>query len=240
MIYKGIIYLSFLILLYPACKPITYIKKMYAKEASFERWSNGDKTVVFIPMSHVSTPEFYADVKRIIDSMKHKNYTVYYEGTKKEKISDSTLNDRFERKLRKMLGFYMDSVGYAAIFHKAGIFKTKIDQPAYHKLGIDNYDHNVDVTINDIMEAYEKQYGEIKLEVADMQIPLRSSAGYRNSMRLPRKKVENIVVGFRNTHLSTYIANSSDSNIVIVYGLAHLKGTYENLYHLNHNWKKDK
>jgi len=214
------------------------LKKINAESAEFEKWTNDDKEIVFIPMAHISTPAFYKDVKRIIDSLKQMNYIVYYEGLKKESIADSTLKDEYARKFRKMIGVLFDTTSVIDYLNSQGLFKTKIGQPRPNIMGIDKADHNVDVSLTYLVNLYESKYGKIKLELVDYQIQLKRSSVYPNSLRLPKKRANSIIIGSRNTFLANYIQTSTDKKIVVVYGLLHTKGTYQNLKEKDPKWHK--
>jgi hypothetical protein len=197
--------------------------------------ANKNKTLAFIPMHHVGKPEFYEGVKKAIGQYKARGYTVYYEGTGWKSNMDSLTAGRYERKFRKMLGVYVDTTGYAHYFHEKGLFKNLVDQPRYYQLGIDSNDVNVDIRKYELVDAYEKKYGEIKLEPIDNALGLDQS--YPRNLRLPRKKVMSIIIDHRNEFLASFIQNSAHKKIVVIYGEEHLKGTIRLLKQADSSWK---
>lgn len=214
-------------LLVISCRPVVAVKMMHAKNASQETWKVGEKTVVFIPMVHVGTPEFYADVANTISVLKKQGYVLYYEGVKKDPGQDSASFLNYMRKFRKMTGLVIDSIGYAALFHEKGLFKSKIDQPKASNLGADENDRQVDVHFFELVDAYEKKHGAIWLTAADSTLSLTSAVKYPPAMKLPSGKVMDILVNHRDKHLADYILSSPHKKVVVIYGYAHKKGTYK-------------
>jgi hypothetical protein len=197
--------------------------------------SNKEKVVAFIPMHHVGKPGFYDGVKEIVGHYKAEGFVVYYEGVQLIASMDSITQDSYDRKLRKMIGVTIDTNGYAHYFHDKGLFKGLIDQPRYHKLGVDSNDVNVDVVKYKLVDAYEEKFG--KIELTDIDKRLRLVEGYPPSYKLPMKKVRTIILDYRNQNLANYIQHSRDKRIVVIYGEEHLKGTYKLLKELDRSWK---
>ena len=219
-----------------ACTPVKTISSLYSKDAKVIEFSNEFKTVKFIPMHHVGKPEFYADVAIKVMSLKEEGYIVYFESAKMDQIEDSIKLDEYKRKFRKMLGVHIDSTGYAKYFENSSVFKNMIGQPAYKELGVTDGDVRVDLPQNKLVDAYEEKYGKIELAAGDKQMPFTS--GYPKALRLPKEQVRSIIIEHRDRHLAEYIHKASDKKIVIIYGLIHVNGTFDELKKLDDSWKK--
>lgn len=226
-----------------SCTTAKIIKWEQQNKAHYRVWSNGSKDVAFIPMIHVGSPELYSDVKRVVDSFQNRGYIVYYEGVRTSGISDPILNDLYLRKLRKMVGFHLDSNGYLKILYQQysnadKFLSDKINQPKASGLGIDKNDKNTDVSKKELVDAYEQNYGEIHLTKRDLRLPLKSGKNLPEPLRLPRDSVRYIILNYRNQYLAKSIMNSLDEKIVVLYGLGHLGGVFQELQRLDINWNR--
>lgn len=242
-----------------SCKPYTALRKMNSEEAVFEQWKNeSNKTVVFLPMIHAGKPEFYKNVHQKITSLKNAGYVVFYEGVKSGFISDSalipgtikkyqrypevqTLNvDSLKKliyviKLKRMVGISPDSATYANFIKRLPILKKSVAQPSASYLGVSNSDFNIDVTGNELVDIYEQAFGEITLEQIDFAVPLNQPLPRFRILK--QKNIRPIIIDYRNDHLANSIQNSEYDKILVIYGLAHKKGTFNNLKILDPTWK---
>ena len=210
---------------------------MQADEAELYQFSNKNKTVGFIPMHHLGKLAFYEDVRVVVEHFKKEGYIVYYESARMD-VLDSALEDQYNRKFRKMMGTHIDSSGYAATFHAKGLFKNLVDQPPYPQLGVDSFDKRVDISKNEIVDIYEKKFGPVPLDSADLRIPL--DAAYPMSKRLPQNQLFSIILDVRNHYLANAIRESQDKKILVIYGRMHLDGTFDELSKMEKGWKKKK
>lgn len=216
-----------------SCKPLTIVQLIQADKAEVVQLANTTKTVQYIPMHHVGKPAFYEGVKTLVDSFKRNGYIVFYESARTENITDSLTLDRYNRKFRKMMGMHIDTSGYVKRLHEKGLFKQLVDQPTYDRLGLDSRDIRVDIPKNQLVDAYEKTFGEIVLERGD-DTPLNES--YNLELRLPQKEVRYIIVDYRNKNLATAIQYSDFKKIAVVYGADHLNGTLRELQKFDPSW----
>jgi hypothetical protein len=219
-----------------SCKLSHTIQQIHRTDAELVELRSQTKTVEFIPMHHVGTQEFYEHVAQIVKFFKAAGYIVYFEGVELESKMDSATADMYARKFRKMIGVSLDTLGYAHYFHEHGLFRNLVDQPRYHQFGVDSGDVNVDVEKYQLVDAYEKKYGQIELSYIDKKLGMDEA--YPGKERLSMKKVRYAIVDFRNEHLAHYIQNSADEKIVVIYGEEHLEGTYQILKRLNSTWVK--
>jgi hypothetical protein len=219
-----------------SCKITHTIQQIHRTDADLVELRSQVKTVEFIPMHHVGTQEFYDHVAQIVKFFKAAGYKVYFEGVELESKMDSATADLYDRKFRKMIGVSLDTLGYAHYFHEHGLFRNLVDQPRYDEFGVDTTDVNVDVEKYQLVDAYEKKYGEIELSSTDKKLTMDEP--YPGKERLPMKKVRYAIVDFRNEHLANYIQNSADEKIVVIYGEEHVEGTFQVLKRLNSTWVK--
>jgi hypothetical protein len=229
----NLIVLFLLLCCFVACKPLTVVQLIQNDKAEVVRLASDTKSVQYIPMHHVGKPVFYEGVKMLVDSFKRNGYIVFYESARTENITDSLTLDRYNRKFRKMMGMHIDTSGYAKMLHESGLFKQLIDQPTYDKLGVDSSDKRVDIPKNQLVDAYEKTFGEIVLERGD-DVPL--NARYNLELRLPQKEVRYIILDYRNKNLATAIQYSDFKKIAVIYGADHLNGTLEELKKFDPSW----
>jgi len=232
---------------------------MNSEDATFERWKNkSNKTVVFLPMAHAGKPEFYENVQQTIVNLKNDGYVVFYEGVKTGIISDSSFTTstlkKYQRypevkalsldslkkliyviKLKRMVGIFPDSTTYSNVIKSLPILKKSVVQPSASHLGISDNDFNVDVTKRELVDLYEQTNGEITLEQIDFAVPLNEPLPRFRILR--QKNVVPIIINYRNEHLANSIQNSIYDKILIIYGLAHKKGTFEFLNRLDPTWE---
>lgn len=113
--------------------------------------SNGDKTVRFQGMAHVASPSFYAGVKNDVAASRIEGYVLFYEGVKPGSAENS-------KKFDGIMGFKFDKNLYAAMSKLYGLVPQNQAEIAGHP---DPRDKNVDVSIDDIVKAYEKRRGSV-------------------------------------------------------------------------------
>ena len=219
-----------------SCKVLHVIHLMHQKGARIVEMKSNNKTVEFIPMHHVGKKEFYDEVRDIVQAFKQDGFIVYFESSRMEPMKDSVALDGYERKFRRMLGLYLDTNGYVHYLHDKGLFKKMVDQPKYRDLGVTGSDLRVDIPKNKLVDAYENKYGKIELYQVDTATPLTGK--YNTRLKLPKKKVRDIIINYRNQHLADYIQNSKDKKIIVIYGEDHLEGVFEDLKKTDHSWKK--
>jgi hypothetical protein len=225
-------------LLLSSCKAIKALKEIHSEKAEVVSFSNNEKTVKFIPMHHIGKPEFYEEVKLLVDSFKKEGFIVFYEGVKPYEKNDSVSLDQYQRKFRKFIGISLDSTKYIEVLHEKNHFKNLVGQPKYADLGISEQDQNVDITKTELIEAYEKKFGEIQLEPGDYSMPLVKTNVLPAPLKLPKKNVQDIIVTYRDQHLAKNIHLSTYNKILVIYGKAHVKGTYSQLKNLQDSWLK--
>ena len=257
------------ILLFPllsSCGMIPILKKVHATDVDIVTFQSENKTVQFIPMAHIGKPEFYEKVNQLVDSFKADGYVIFHEGITDSKLDrkkadkiysevtknvlarrylkssnkDSVAIEIYLRKIRKMFGGIPDSSKYMEFFKEVGMFKNMVDQPRYYELKTDEKDLKADVSLFDLVDDYERRFGTIDLTEFDFQLPLTPTESLPASRQLPSKKVEEVIIDFRDSYLADAILRSPHSRIVVIYGLAHLDGTFYYMQQSGKVWKKKK
>ena len=204
---------------------------IYNDTAKLDKLKNNNKEVVFIPIHHIGTKPFYAEVKKKIDSLENLGFHFYT-----EKIKGDVKDTIALLKLRKFSGipFSKKNSGYIKMIDsmyngKVKYKKEVIDQPSYSALGIDSLkSKNVDVTINEMITYYESKYGEIKLEKCDYENPNNKKSSCKVKP-VDKKKGDDAIINFRNKHVIEELLKDKNDKIVIVYGAKHFIGIKEEL-----------
>jgi hypothetical protein len=232
---------------------------MNNEEASYEIWKNAeDKTVIFLPMVHAGKPAFYENVKNLITQYKEQGYVVFYEGLKFDKSPDTVINpdlpasyisyskmhfpDSVSRhrliyilKFKRMIGIIADSTSYVNMLKRSPLTRKAVFQPSVASLGISTDDTNVDVSVPQLVDEYENKFGIIELEQIDFAIPLHEPLP--NFRRLKKKNASKLIIDYRDDNLSHSIQSTSSRKIMVIYGLAHKKGTFKELKEYDPSWK---
>lgn len=201
-------------------------------------YTNGDKTVVFIPMIHLNKKEFYDEVKQLNDSLRKQGYVFVYESVAASKSLDSLTLDTYKRKFRRVVGFnltsYTDKNNDAMKRYRV---KGAISQTMSNTgLSLDT-DIKGDVSMDSLVRRYEKEKGEIILYDYDRTTPLNKK--YKGK-RLPSSEKEYLLMTVRNEALANKITTLQEKKIVVLYGALHRKGMYEDLKKLDPKWNEVK
>lgn len=116
--------------------------------------SNGEKTVRFRGMAHIASEAFYAGVKEDIANARKDGYVLFYEGVRPGTPENA-------KKFDALMGFKFDKKLYDSMSKLYGLVPQKQDEIAGTP---DPRDRNVDVSVDDIVAAYEKRKGAVSSE----------------------------------------------------------------------------
>ena len=221
-----------------ACKTTRVLKEIHADLPEVIQFNNDRKVVQFISLHHIGKPVYYNNVRDLVKELKKDGYVVYYEFVNEEADRDSLSIDIYKRKFRKLVGFQLDSGGYASALHSRGLLLHLINQPAYSFFGVDSSDLRVDVSTAMLVDAYENKYGVIELDQTDKAQSLEGSS-FAGSNRPPREKVMSILIDYRNQNLARFIQSSRHSRIIVMYGADHVDGTFVSLSEMDAGWKRN-
>lgn len=251
---KKITFLSALII--AICSLGSCIQKILLKKvgafdesATTKQITNGDKTIVFVPMHHVGKKEFYNDVRHKIDSLQKNGYIIYYEGTKPDLNTDSLTADTITRKLRmitqidpmlaKKQGGYVDTVNstFLGVRSKYIASEKLRNQPYAVGLGIDTSKAvRADVFYSDIIRAFENKYGKLPLSDCDMKSPLGQK--YKCKKSVKNKQKMDILMNSRNEYLYDVLLKENRKKIAVIFGAKHFNGLLKMLKEKDPSWKK--
>jgi hypothetical protein len=94
-----------------------------------------------------------------------------------------------------------------------------------------------DLTLEDLIEAFEAKHAQVKLDSCDLTTPLDSSyACSPLDPSLSKDFQENFILGLRNAHLARLIHFSRSPKIYVIYGASHFEGLREELKKLDSDW----
>ncbi len=218
---------------------------VFDDKAELKMISTNDKNLIFIGMHHIGRKEFYDDMARKVDSLQRQGYVVLYELIKKSNGIDSVSNDIYKKKFRKIMGIantkYYDTINnlIAGRFKYKGNYKLT-NQPSYNNLKVDMENaKNIDVELVDLIKAFELKHGEIDLDDCDQET--KSDSPVYDCNRIDNDRAElfknEFVFTYRNKNIANEIHNSTEKNILVIYGKNHFDGLRAELDALDKNWK---
>ncbi len=177
-----------------------------------------DRTLIVLPIIHLSKKGYYESVKNIIDSLRSEGYTFFYEGMDMQQGLDSIQAINYKRKLRKFLkvnlDFHKENLSLPSFYHSKYYIKQD-----YHKIGIiKEQDINIDLSLKAVIDSFETKYFEITLNDCDLNTDLNAKYQCKNNYARYRNS---IIHEFRNPFLCQTILESKHQKLVIVYGKSH-------------------
>lgn len=188
-------------------------------------FSNGIKTVTFIPMIHIGTPAFYTAVAKKVKVRKLAGATLYYEF-----IDFDALDENNKRKARALVGILPTPHQYDELSGDG-----YIGQPNDDFLGLVNdKDVNVDVTPEELLAAYEERFGPIVVTGVDATSDLSEMA----TVVMPMQNVSEIILDSRNQKIADTISNRPETDIVLLFGAAHGPGVVADLQLIDPGWRR--
>ncbi|MDO5510433.1 MAG: hypothetical protein Q4F57_07035 [Weeksellaceae bacterium] len=203
---------------------------VFSYEARLVNLSHHEKEVLMIPMHHIGTHEFYADVAHKIDSLQRLGYVGYVESVSIRDL-DSIDADQYYRKSRKLMGVnttkYYDTLTRKVMgkFTYRGRHNLRM-QPSYAKLKVDTANMVfADTQMHLIIRDWEQKHGKIELEDCDWETALTDDyeckhLGSQNRSIFMRDYVQSM----RNDYVVHLIDSLPHDKILLVYGSAHLSG----------------
>lgn len=194
------------------------LMKATRPETQTIKWNN--KSIVFVPIAHASTPEFYNGVKSVVSDYKAKGYTVFYEQVTRAAKNDKASGkpDTLSLKFRKLIGLEPTRETYAIL---KNFFPGIIVQPEYKELGITPSDLNADISLEQLVGKYEALYGPVELNNCDFETE-EGGIGY-NCGKL-NNDLEPVILDYRNEHVAGLVKSSKADKILIIYGAKHVPG----------------
>tara|TARA_R110002050_G_scaffold273016_1_gene416867 strand:- start:12371 stop:13069 length:699 start_codon:yes stop_codon:yes gene_type:complete len=206
---------------------------------------NDQRKIIFIPMHHIGKKEFYDDVAKKVDSLQNLNFTVFYEGAINDKETDSLIQRKNGMKLRKLFGYYLqrDMDTTSNIIGEKTKYTGKhklINQPKYSELNVDSVKAiKADVSLSELMNEFEKNYGEITLDSCDYNYDIIDKnydckKADKSLLKIFKKEY---IKDYRNKSLAEKIFESNKDKILVIYGSSHYFGLYFELLKLDKNYR---
>ena len=190
------------------------------------------KQILYLPMHHIGTPAYYRHVIKLVDSLHRAGFIVCYEMLGISPKTDWATRDVLVRKYRKLTG----SLQIGGYITKDGLLMGKqypflrklINQPRGAILGLDSTtDVHLDVTLEQLMQAWETKYGKVLLDLCDWQ------TGYAQPYPCVKKYKQRVINCFLTTYRDQFIASGirsmPETKIALLYGANHFKGIAEHL-----------
>lgn len=200
------------------CRVIKGLKYLNTKKIKSTEKHYENKTIIFTEIHHAGRVKFYNKLKDTITYYKESGYIVFYEQVAHRCSDfDSLTNDIIIRKTRKLIGIIPTLKTYE-LFDSLPNFTA---QPPMDSLNIDSTDINADITLIQLINQYEKIYGEIVLDKVDLEVPLDGE--YK---RKKLKDADKIIVDYRNLKLAEKVYISKYNKIIVIYGEGHRKGFF--------------
>jgi hypothetical protein len=196
-----------------------------ASSARVFTFSNGTRSLHFIPMIHQAEPAFYEAVAGEVKHLKAQGMDLFYEFIDFE---TATLADK--RRIRAMYGLIPTPDFYAK--NASGGW---IGQDNSMFLGFPSgTDVNVDLTPAELADAYEKLAGPLDISDKNLVTPI-------DEFVMPTadaKQITRVTIDQRNRHLAQAI-NEAQTSVIVLYGAAHVAGTMKNLFALDPSWRRE-
>lgn len=188
----------------------------------------GGKSLVFFPMKHAGTREFYNSIQSKIDSLKKEGYYFLY-----EKVKVDANDENMRRKLKKITWNIPISLekGYVQLLKDYGIYMREelFDQPSYNDFGLDETNSkNLDATARNLVDYFEKKYGEIKLNKCELETPITAKDDCKGRI-LKKKHTKDVILNFRNKIIASGVMSESHAKIALIYGAGHVRGIFAEL-----------
>lgn len=192
----------------------------YENNVQTRKISSASKEIVFIPMKHFGTEEFYADVMKSIDSLKNKGFYFLY-----EKVEVDTSDTTAALKYKKIVGAPLSrNSSYIELLKNNNISfkKPLIDQPSYEQMGLSNTNSSVaDATAKELVLYFEQKYGAIDLNDCEKKSSL-FEADNCNGKKIKAKQKDEVLINYRNAVVINKLLKNSGSKVAIIYGAAHI------------------
>lgn len=200
----------------------------YDSKVRYSTYVNKNKTIIIIPNIHLAIEEQFENLEFRLDSLFHRNYFLYYES-----IIGSAYDTVNLIKSNKLIGVEAANKDYKEIIEKFISKNNKkasklIMQPKFHLMGAnDQNSKNMDMSLAQIVEAYELKYGSIELNECDYLKFKSPETKCKPSPKLPSKQTNEFTVDERDKYIISEILKEDKSKIVMVYGKGHYPGMHK-------------
>lgn len=194
---------------------------------------NNCKEVVVIPMVHLAKPKYYRESTKIITSLRKKNYSFFYERAIYPRNTDSLTLDTLKRKMRKLIGvpfgFKLTDTSFSDAypnFFSSGRYIMQNPESAGYSY---NLDKRVDLDVEEVLNMFEKKYGEIILSKCDFDTNFKDKYWCN---KLDSEKKNHVIKDLRENFIIKKVEKSNEEKIGLIYGKIHTKGFEDRLLKL--------
>ncbi len=220
-----------------SCRSIALRIFLSKTQVHFDHYKSGDRDLVFIDASHVGKPEYFADIKFTVDSLRGKGYTIVFEEIRAvvSSLNDLPRIDLCKKKIRKMTGVYFGDYSDAKDDENLDLPNMKgLTNQTVDNTGIDRRrDVWADYNLFQLVTAYEAEKGEIKLSECDLQTPPNDR--YRCT-KINRSESNYLLVEMRNKRLLHVVDSIQKDKVAILYGARHHYGFIRLLREKDSSW----
>ena len=183
------------------------------------------QTIVFLPMIHIGTKQYFNQARKIIDSLRDEKFKFYYENIKIDSDLDSLEKDIYRKKTRSIIGFNPLLQSENNSLPKSYKKKKYILQD-YKLMGLNKKDTKLDMSQNQIIDSIEAKYGKLKLTECD-----HNTGNFEkyNCKTNNDKFAFALTNEFRDPFISNQILDLKEEKIVMIYGRMHWYMVYPDL-----------
>ncbi len=234
---KKLVLLLIIILGLSSCMEILYktLTPNKPKPTKFEKCKNSIcKEVIIIPMVHLAKPKYYEESKRIITNLRRKNYSFFYERVAFPNNADSLKLDTLKRKMRKLVGlafgFNLTNPKFRGAYPKffsSGKYKMQNPDDSGYSYQVDRL---VDLSVLEVLNAYEQKFGKIKLTECDFKTKFDDKYWCDNL-----KNKDYVIKDLREKFIIKEVEKSNEKKIGLIYGKIHTKGFEDRLLELGYS-----
>ncbi|MFN2261113.1 MAG: hypothetical protein ABR595_03500 [Psychroflexus sp.] len=196
----------------------------------FKKLPSQNKTVYFLGLRHLGLEAYYKNLSTKIDSLNAAEFNFILERKSNKKDLLQTQKDTIAfKKFRKIMSF---SFADKAVQNKIKSLLDKYElviQPDYNDMNVSpNSSKHVDLSLSEMIQAYEDEQGIIELYECDNETDINSDY---DCDKMPRKErnyfFNEIVLNSRNQLIVDAINNSKHDKILVLYGEKHFEGISE-------------
>lgn len=192
--------------------------------AKMLKFSNGRRTLYFVPMIHQAKPAFYQRVSKLVRDLKSRGADLFYEFVDFETASRSD-----KLRIRALLGFLPTPSFYAADLRQGWVGQDNDDFLNFPG----GRDINADLTPQELADAYEELVGPLEISEENLKTPMSEFVFPTSDLA----KIPMIIIDLRNRHLARMLADAP-SDAVVLYGAAHGPGTLRALLAHDRDWHR--
>lgn len=220
-----------------SCRSILTRIFLSKTQVHFEHYKSGNRDLVFIDATHVGKPEYFADVKFTVDSLRGKGYTIVFEEIRAvvSSLDDLPKIDLYKKKIRKITGVYYGDYSDAKENQNLHVPNMKgLTYQTVDNTGIDRArDVWADYSLTQLVRTYEAEKGEIELSECDLKTT--PNQRYRCT-KIDRSEANYLLLELRNKRLLHVVDSIQKDKVAILYGAAHHWGFLNLLREKDSSW----